>query len=84
MRNFNIIQGLAADADTEVSLLSFAEKDQNDEDGPLTRRETARDLIRKVDVTRRIEQVEPVGLAILGLVFHRHRVRLDGDSSLAF
>ena len=35
LRNFNIIQGLAADSNTNVSLLSFAEADQTDESGPL-------------------------------------------------
>ena len=35
LRNFNIIQGLAADVDTEVSLLSFAEEDQTSDTGPL-------------------------------------------------
>ena len=33
-------------------------------------------------MTRRIDQVQLVRLAILGLVQHRHRVGLDGDAAL--
>ena len=45
--------------------------------------QAAGDFIGEIDVPRRIEQVEPVVVAVLRLVFHRHRMRLDGDAAFA-
>jgi hypothetical protein len=53
------------------------------QEGPLAGREAARDLIGEVDVARRVDQVELVGLAIPGLVEEPHGARLDGDAPLA-
>ena len=46
--------------------------------------QAARDLVGKVHVTGRIEQVKTVFLTVLGGVTHRDRVRLDRDPALAF
>ena len=43
----------------------------------------ARDLVREIDVPRRVDQVEDVFLAVTGLVVQPDRMRLDRDSSLA-
>ena len=45
--------------------------------------ERARHFVGEVDVAGRVHQVEDVGLAVLGLVFEAHRLRLDGDAALA-
>ena len=44
-------------------------------------RQTARDFIGKVDVTRRIDQMQGIRLPILGLIPNRDRVGLDRDSA---
>ena len=41
-----------------------------------------RHLVREVDVAGRVDQVEDVGLAVLGRVVQAHGVRLDGDAPL--
>ena len=46
-------------------------------------REAARHLVREVHVTRRVDEVELVGLAVVGRVEHPHGLRLDGDAPLA-
>ena len=56
----------------------------DDEQRTFTRREGARDFIRKVHVAGRVDQVELVGLAVLRGVHHADGVRLDGDAALAF
>ncbi len=43
----------------------------------------AGDLVGEVDVARRVDQVEDVGLAVLGGVVEPHGLRLDGDAALA-
>ena len=43
----------------------------------------ARDLIVEVDVTRRVDQVEHVGLAVGMVIEHAHGGRLDRDAALA-
>ena len=45
--------------------------------------ERPRHLVREIDVSRRIDQVEDVDLAVVGLVGQANRVRLDGDAALA-
>ena len=45
--------------------------------------ERSRDLVREVDVPGRVDQVQAVGLAVLGLVLHAHGLRLDRDAALA-
>ena len=42
-----------------------------------------RDFVGKIDVAGSIDQVQLVGFAVLGLVIHRDRMRLDGDAALA-
>ena len=46
-------------------------------------RQAARHLVGEIHVARRVQQVQLVGLAVLRLVIHRHRVRLDRDAALA-
>ena len=48
----------------------------------LAGRKAPRDLIGKVDVPRRIDQVQGVGVPVTGLVTDRHRMGLDGDPPL--
>ena len=45
--------------------------------------ERARHLIGEVDMAGRVDQVEDVVLAIVGLVVQPHGLRLDGDAALA-
>ena len=52
--------------------------------GPLAGREAPRHLVGEVHVARGVDQVELVGLPVLGHVVHGERVRLDGDAALAF
>ena len=47
------------------------------------RGERARHLVGEIDVPRRVDQVEDVGLAVVGLVGQPDRVRLDRDPALA-
>ena len=47
------------------------------------RGERARHLVAEVDVARRVDQVEDVGLAVVGRVVEPDRVRLDRDAALA-
>ena len=49
----------------------------------LARRERARDLVREVDVARRVDQVEDVLLAGVRRVVQPDRMRLDRDAALA-
>ena len=49
----------------------------------LAGRERAVDLVGEVDMARRVDQVELIGLAVLGLVVQPHGLRLDGDAALA-
>ncbi len=56
----------------------------DDEERAFAGREAARNFVGKIHVAGRIEQVEPVFLAVLRGVTHRHRVRLDRDPALAF
>ena len=46
---------------------------------PFARRQTTRHFIGKVDVTGRIDQMQGIGLPILGLIPDRNRVGLDRD-----
>src|SRR5262245_27651982 len=56
----------------------------DDEKRALTSREATRDLVGKIHVAGRIEEVKPVFLAFSRGVTHRDRVRLDRDPALAF
>ena len=56
----------------------------DEEQRPFTRGETARDLIRKIDMTRRIDEIEFVNLTIWRRVIHANGVRFDGNTPLAF
>ena len=49
----------------------------------LARSQRARDFVAEVHVSRRIDQVELVGLAVACLVHHADRVGFDGDAPLA-
>ena len=55
----------------------------HDEHRALTGRERTGDLIVEVHVTRGVDQVDLVDLAVVGLVVHGDRARLDGDAALA-
>ena len=46
--------------------------------------QAARHFVGKIHVTGRVDQVQFVWLAVLGLVGHRHGMRLDRDAALAF
>ena len=45
--------------------------------------ERARHLVGEVDVARRVDQVQPVGLAVARVVRERRGLRLDRDAALA-
>ena len=49
----------------------------------LARGERPRDFVREVDVPGRVDQVEDVGLPVLGGVVQPDGMRLDGDAALA-
>ena len=53
------------------------------EDRTLTCRKGTGHLVGEVDVPRSVDEVELVGLAVLGLVLHAHGIALDGDAALA-
>ena len=55
----------------------------NDENGALARSEGTRDLIGEVHVTRGVDEVELVGLAIIRIIHHANGVALDRDAALA-
>src|SRR5438067_2762912 len=55
----------------------------DDEDRALARGQRPRHLIGEVDVTRRVDEVQLVGLAIFRRVGHADRLQLDGDPTLA-
>ena len=40
-------------------------------------------LIVKVDVTRRVDEIHLIGLAVRGIIVHANRARLDGNAALA-
>ena len=50
---------------------------------PLARGEAAADLVGEVDVARRVDEVELVGLPVVGVVHHADGVGLDRDAALA-
>ena len=50
---------------------------------PFTRGQRPRDLVGKIHVARRIDQVQHVLLAVVGRIRQADRVRLDGDATLA-
>jgi len=56
----------------------------DDEERAFAGGETARNFVSEVHVTRRIEQVEVVFLAVFRGVTHRDWVRLDRNPALAF
>ena len=55
----------------------------DDQDRAFARLQAVADLVREVDVTGRVDQVEPVGLAILGGVLEPDGPGLDRDALLA-
>ena len=55
----------------------------DDEERALAGGEAAVHFIGEVDVARRVDQVQLVKLAVLGPIVEPHRLRLDGDATLA-
>ncbi len=55
----------------------------DDEQRAFARRQRAADLVREVDVARRVDQVEVVQLAVRRPVLERRGLRLDRDAALA-
>jgi hypothetical protein len=55
----------------------------DDEDGALARLEAVTDLVGEVDVPGRVDEVQPIGLAVARLVLDPDGPRLDGDPLLA-
>ncbi len=45
--------------------------------------QTARNLIRKIDVPGRIDQIQLIHFAVVGAIIQAHRMGLDGDAALA-
>src|SRR6201999_1592639 len=50
----------------------------------LARRQRTRDLITKIHVPRRVDEIQYVILAVASLVIEPHGVGLDRDAALAF
>ena len=46
--------------------------------------QAAADLVLEVNMARSVDEVELVGLAVVGLIAHRHGAGLDGDAALFF
>ena len=55
----------------------------HDQQRTLARGERARYLVVEVHMPGRVDQVHLIGLAVVRLVFHAHRTRLDRDAALA-
>ena len=47
------------------------------------RRKGARNFVGKIDVARRVEQIQPVSLPVLRAILHRYRMRFDRDPAFA-
>ena len=54
----------------------------DDQKRAFARRKRPRHFIVEVDMAGRVDQVHLIGLPVVGLVFHAHRARLDGDATL--
>ena len=55
----------------------------DDQQRAFARGERAADFVAEVDVARRIDEIELVGVAVFRRVRQRNRLRLDGDAALA-
>ncbi len=55
----------------------------DDEQHAFARRERTADLVGEVDVTRGVDEVQLVGLPVVGVVEQPDRLRLDRDAALA-
>ena len=53
------------------------------QEGTLAGAHRAADLVGEIDVSRRVDEVEEIILAVPGPVLEPHRLRLDGDAALA-
>ena len=51
--------------------------------GTLAGGKRARDLVGEVNVTRRVDEVELVGVPIVGIIGHADGIALDGNAALA-
>jgi len=56
----------------------------DDEQRAFASRQRPRNFVGEIDMSRRVEKVEPVFLPIPGGITHRHRMGLDRDAALAF
>ncbi len=56
----------------------------DDQQRAFTGRQAARHFIGKVDMAGRVDQVQGIGLAVIGLVQQANGLRLDGDAAFAF
>ncbi|CRH92299.1 Uncharacterised protein [Chlamydia trachomatis] len=55
----------------------------NDQNSSFTGGQRTRNFIGKVHVSRRVNQVENVGFAVISLVIKLNSIELDGDTTLA-
>ena len=62
---------------------SIALRRVDDQDGALAGLQAVAHLVREVDMAGRVDQVEPVGQAVVGLVLEAHGAGLDRDPLLA-
>src|SRR5690606_19899666 len=56
----------------------------HDQQGALAGGQRAADLVREVDVSRGVDEVQRIDFAVTGLVVQRGRLGLDGDTPFAF
>ena len=54
----------------------------HNQNGSLTGRQTAADLIRKVHMTRRVNEIKLIFLPVVGSIVHRHGTCFDGNAAL--
>ena len=56
----------------------------HDEDGPLAGGQRAADLVVEVHVARGVDEVQGIGLAVLGVIAEGDGAGLNGDAALLF
>ena len=74
---------LVREMDVRHRLRLHALRGIDDEQRAFTGRERPRNFIGKIDMPRRIEQIQPIFFSRFARVTHRHRMRLDRDPALA-
>ena len=83
-RQISEIIGLDGEVRVRERLRLDALRRVDEQERSFTGRKRSRDLVREIDVARRVDEVQDVLLAILCRVGEPNRVRFDCDAALAF